>query len=199
MSRLALLGSCFLVLGAALAPPARAETCSTSTLTAPAYAFARWCGDPPGPGRLRMGRRGGGGEEFLEVPIDTYREVVRTPNVARYLSEEVLPRFRRAAEAPASPPSPRSADRAEGRARQEHRPAPTASAPRREAPAKPIHHAAGARGHDAAVTTPVPLVAGAQRPVRVRGSEELCPAPRREGHAAARAGTVPTRPGVCRS
>ncbi|MFH5927179.1 hypothetical protein [Roseomonas xinghualingensis] len=90
--------------GPALASGA-AETCSTSTLTSSGYASARWCGHPPGPGTLRMNRRGGGAEEFLDVPIDTYREVIRTPNVARFLTEEVQPRFRqveRTSRAPAA-------------------------------------------------------------------------------------------------
>ena len=71
-----------------------AEICSSSTLTSSGYASARWCGHPPGPGTLRMNRRGGGAEEVLDVPIDTYREVIRTPNVARFLADEVQPRFR---------------------------------------------------------------------------------------------------------
>jgi hypothetical protein len=94
-----------LVLLAASAPAAgAAEICSTSTLTSSAFSSARWCGQPPGAGTLRMNRRGGGAEDFLNVPIDTYREVIRTPNVVNYLAEEVQPHFRQVA-APARPVS----------------------------------------------------------------------------------------------
>jgi hypothetical protein len=88
---LALLLACAPVMGAA------AETCSSSTLASPAYAFARWCGDPATTGTLRVGRRDGPAMEFLQVPVDTYRELIRTHLVAKYLSTEVEPRFQRAA------------------------------------------------------------------------------------------------------
>ncbi|TPG36246.1 hypothetical protein EAH89_30390 [Roseomonas nepalensis] len=101
MSRSLLLGLSLLL--ASAAGPAGAETCSSSTLSSADFAVARWCGDPPAPGTLRLVRRGGGAEEFLNVPLDTFREVVRTPRVARYVEEEVAPRFERGV-ARAEPP-----------------------------------------------------------------------------------------------
>jgi hypothetical protein len=88
------------VLVAAL--PAAAETCSRSTLDSTTYAYARWCGDPAIGGTLRVARRDGGATEFLQVPVDVYRELIRTHAIARYLATEVEPRYRRAG--PATPP-----------------------------------------------------------------------------------------------
>ena len=78
-----------------VASPAAGETCSSSTLASAEFAVARWCGEPPGAGTLRMLRRTGRAEEFLDVPLDTFRAVVRTPNVPRYFAEELVPRFQR--------------------------------------------------------------------------------------------------------
>lgn len=72
---------------------ARAETCSTSTLVSPTYAFARWCGEPPAEGRLRLGRRDGRQTEYETVPLDVFREVVRVRHVDRYVATEIQPRF----------------------------------------------------------------------------------------------------------
>ncbi|MEN0076998.1 MAG: hypothetical protein AAGC69_21625 [Paracraurococcus sp.] len=87
----------FLVLLVAplLAPlaAARAETCSTSTLASPIYAFARWCGDPPAEGRLRLGRRDGRQTEYEAVPLDVFREVVRVRHVDRYVATAIQPHF----------------------------------------------------------------------------------------------------------
>lgn len=93
--------SLLLVLLGAL--PAAAEICSSSTLASSEFAVARWCGEPPGAGTLRMVRRGGRAEEFLEVPLDVFREVVRTHNVPRYLMDRVVPHFRRRSVAQARP------------------------------------------------------------------------------------------------
>ncbi|WP_424138947.1 hypothetical protein [Roseomonas chloroacetimidivorans] len=124
---------------------ASAETCSTSTLTSSTFSFARWCGDPPGPGTLRMGLRNGRGEEFSNVPLDIYREVIRTPNVPKYVAEEIQPHFQQTTVAP----SPQRA-------------APAASTARTPPPAKP-HAAAEPRRVPRAVA---PKLAAAQ-PARV--------------------------------
>jgi len=106
MSRRLLLGLAFL-LAASATNGAGAETCSSSTLDSADFAVARWCGDPPGTGTLRMVRRGGRAEEFLNVPLDAYREVVRTPRVAQYVAEELAPLFERGAGVPeAARPAP---------------------------------------------------------------------------------------------
>lgn len=94
-----------LVAAAALGGAAAAETCSSSTLASTDFALARWCGDPPAPGTLRLVRRGGRAEEFLNVPLDTYREVVRTPHVAQYVAEDIAPRFEHGAAAPEPRPA----------------------------------------------------------------------------------------------
>lgn len=96
--------------------PARAETCSRSTFASAEYAYARWCGDPATSGTLRVTRRDGRVAEYLAVPADTYRELIRTHAIARYLATEVEPRYRRAAAGrpaafppppPPAPPQPR--------------------------------------------------------------------------------------------
>ena len=79
--------------------PALAETCSTSTLVSPTYAFARWCGEPPAEGTLRLGRRNGQPVDYASVPLSIFREVVRAPHVDRYVRTEIQPRFA----APAAP------------------------------------------------------------------------------------------------
>ncbi len=121
---LALQLACAPVMGAA------AETCSSSTLASPAYAFARWCGDPATTGTLRVGRRDGPAMEFLQVPVDTYRELIRTHLVAKYLATEVEPRFQRAAMAarPAAAAAPA--------------PQPTAAPAPRRAPRRPAERRA---------------------------------------------------------
>jgi hypothetical protein len=86
-----------LLLGAA---PAMAETCSRSTLASTDYAYARWCGDPATGGTLRVARRDGRLADYLAVPVDTYRELIRTHQVARFVSAEVEGRYRRAGAAP---------------------------------------------------------------------------------------------------
>lgn len=91
-----------LVLALGPLPPATAETCSTSTLVSPTYAFARWCGDPPAAGTLRMGRRDGGTVDYREVPLETFREVVRVPSVDKYVAAEIVPRFERQMARPAA-------------------------------------------------------------------------------------------------
>ncbi len=91
MRRLGLLA--LLLLGAA---PAAAETCSRSTLASSDYAYARWCGDPATGGTLRVARRDGRAADYLAVPVDTYRELIRTHQVARFVSAEVEGRYRRA-------------------------------------------------------------------------------------------------------
>ncbi len=112
MSRSFLLGLA-LLLATSAGSGAVAETCSSSTLASGDFAVARWCGDPPAPGTLRMVRRGGRAEEFLNVPLDTYREVVRTPRVAQYVADDIVPRFERQAAAPEPAPA-RSRTAAEG-------------------------------------------------------------------------------------
>lgn len=113
MSRPFLLGFA-LLLAASAGSGAEAETCSSSTLASSDFAVARWCGDPPAPGTLRMVRRGGRAEEFLNVPLDTYREVVRTPHVAQYVADDVAPRFERQAAAPEPAPAAQPRPRAAG-------------------------------------------------------------------------------------
>ncbi|MBI0536266.1 hypothetical protein D9599_11830 [Roseomonas sp. KE2513] len=113
MSRPLLLGLA-LLLAVSAGSGAKAETCSSSTLVSNDFAVARWCGDPPAPGRLRMVRRGGRAEEFLNVPLDTYREVVRTPHVAQYVADDIAPRFERQAAAPEPAPATRPRPRAAG-------------------------------------------------------------------------------------
>ena len=105
MSRLLLTGLSLVIttLVTAATADALAETCSSSTLASPDFSVARWCGDPPGAGTLRLVRRGGRAEEFVDVPLDSYREVVRTPRVAQYVAEEVAPRFERGMVAEAAP------------------------------------------------------------------------------------------------
>ncbi|MFC0389279.1 hypothetical protein [Muricoccus vinaceus] len=102
-----------LLLVALAAMPVAAETCSSSTLASTEFATARWCGDPPAAGTLRMARKGGRAEDFLDVPLDTFREVVRTPNVSRYVAEEIVPRFERR---PVTTVPPRSVLHRAGRA-----------------------------------------------------------------------------------
>lgn len=113
MSRPFLLGLA-LLLAASAGNGAEAETCSSSTLASNDFAVARWCGDPPAPGTLRMVRRGGRAEEFLNVPLDTYREVVRTPHVAQYVADDIAPRFERQAAAPEPPPATQPRPRTTG-------------------------------------------------------------------------------------
>lgn len=104
MRRLGLLA--LLLLGAA---PAAAETCSRSTLASADYAYARWCGDPATGGTLRVARRDGRMADYLAVPVDTYRELIRTHQVGRFVSAEVEGRYRRAGAAPAAIPAPEPA------------------------------------------------------------------------------------------
>ncbi len=90
-------------------PPASAETCSRSTFASAEYAYARWCGDPAAGGTLRVARRDGRVTEYVAVPADTYRELIRTHAIGRYLATEVEPRYRRAAAGRATevlPPPP---------------------------------------------------------------------------------------------
>ena len=98
-------------------PSALAETCSRSTLASPDFAFARWCGDPATTGTLRVARRDGRATDYLAVPADTYRELIRTHQVARFLSTEIEPKFRRAGaaatEAPRAQPDAARPARAE--------------------------------------------------------------------------------------
>jgi hypothetical protein len=104
MRRLGLLA--LLLLGAA---PAAAETCSRSTLASSDYAYARWCGDPATGGTLRVARRDGRAADYLAVPVDTYRELIRTHQVARFVSAEVEGRYRRTGAAAAANPAPEPA------------------------------------------------------------------------------------------
>jgi hypothetical protein len=97
------LAAFLLLLGAM---PAGAETCSRSTFASQDYAWARWCGDPATGGTLQVMRRDGRSSSWGEVPADTYRELIRTHQVARFLSTEVEPKFRRAGAAPAVPAQP---------------------------------------------------------------------------------------------
>lgn len=85
-----------------LATPVAAETCSRSTLASQDYAYARWCGDPAGSGTLRVARRDGRASEYAEVPVDIYRELIRTHQIQRFLTTEVEGRFRRAGATPAT-------------------------------------------------------------------------------------------------
>lgn len=94
MSRSRLMGaSLLLLLGSQAA--AQAGTCSSSTLVSSTYAVARWCGDPPNAGTLRMTLRGGAFAEYANVPLDVFRTVVRTHDVAGYVSNTVQPQFER--------------------------------------------------------------------------------------------------------
>jgi hypothetical protein len=153
-----------LVLLAAAAPPARAaETCSSSTLVSPAFSVARWCGVPPGAGTLRMARRDGASEEFRDVPLEAYREVIRTPNVARYVAEEIEPRFPRTASArPAPRPAPAQAAR-------------SSAAPAPAVPPTPRHAALRPSPAPAARSLAVPVLHPEPRPLRVKGTaREAC-------------------------
>lgn len=84
-----------ILLLALFAVPALAETCSRSTFASQDYAYARWCGDPAGVGTLRVARRDGRAVVYRDVPADTYRELIRTHAIGRYLATEVEARFRR--------------------------------------------------------------------------------------------------------
>lgn len=97
-----------LALTCLLSLPVAAETCSRSTLASADFAYARWCGDPATTGTLRVARRDGSATEWIGVPADTYREVIRTHQIARFIATEVEPRYRRAAAAP-PPRAPREA------------------------------------------------------------------------------------------
>ncbi|MGG5812583.1 KTSC domain-containing protein [Falsiroseomonas sp. CW058] len=112
-----------------LAAPAAAETCSRSTFASQDYAFARWCGDPATTGTLQVARRDGRSTSFLDVPADTYRELIRTHAVQRFLATEVEPRFRRAGvpalrEAPARDDTPPQRSAAVARPAREELPLP---------------------------------------------------------------------------
>ncbi|SHI88638.1 hypothetical protein SAMN02745194_01269 [Roseomonas rosea] len=161
MGRAGVFGVSLTLLAAAAALPASAaETCSSSTLVSPAFSVARWCGVPPGAGTLRMARRDGGSEEFRGVPLDSYREVIRTPNVARYVAEELEPRFPRAA-GPSVAPRPRLAP----------------PAPARVAAPLPAPRPAALRAAAASPARPVavPVLHPERRPLRVRGTaREAC-------------------------
>ncbi|TCZ66679.1 hypothetical protein [Roseicella aquatilis] len=85
---------------------AAAEMCSTSTLVSPTYASARWCGEPPEAGTLRLTRRDGSLAEFRDVPLATFREVVRVPKVGQYVATEIVPRFPGQGARPDAPPAP---------------------------------------------------------------------------------------------
>lgn len=85
-----------LALACLLATPAAAETCSRSTLASADFAYARWCGDPASSGTLRVARRDGRASEYAEVPVDIYRELIRTHQIQRFLATEVEGRYRRA-------------------------------------------------------------------------------------------------------
>jgi hypothetical protein len=110
-------------------PALAGEACSSSTLASPTFSFARWCGDPATTGTLRVGRRDGPAAEFQGVPVDTFRELVRTHRVAQFLQTEVEPRFQRVA-VPA-PPRPRAEPAAPKPVRTEGRQAPRRDPARR--------------------------------------------------------------------
>ncbi len=101
-------GVALLALASAGASPASgAETCSLSTLASPTYASARWCGDPARPGTLRVARRDGPAMDYAAVPVDVFRELVRTHAIAAFLLREVEPRYRRTAGPPPVQPAAR--------------------------------------------------------------------------------------------
>jgi len=167
MRRAAALASSFLapVLAVMAALPAgAAETCSSSTLVSPVFSVARWCGVPPGAGTLRMARRAGGAEEYREVPLDIYREVIRTPNVVAYVAEAIQPRFVRGAAGPAPVAVPAAAA---ATPLLRPRPAlhvtavPAPAAPRPAMPREVAARAAAERGA-------VPVIRPAPQPVRLR-------------------------------
>jgi hypothetical protein len=83
---------------------AAAETCSSSTLASATLLRARWCGDPPGTGTLRVQRRDGGVAAFRQVPLDVFRDFIRAQRAERFLASRIEGRF------PAEP-APRDAPR----------------------------------------------------------------------------------------
>jgi len=192
MRRVAALASLLLapVLTVVAAVPAgAAETCSSSTLVSPVFSRARWCGVPPGTGTLRMMRRAGGAEEYREVPLDTYREVIRTGNVARYVAEEIGPRFARGAAVPqavgASAPVVAAAPVLRPRPALQVTavPSPAISSPaarpaalRPAVPEAVAPRPAAARGA-AAERAAVPVLRPAAQPVRLRTVPAPVPAP----------------------
>ncbi|MBP0444073.1 hypothetical protein J8J14_04715 [Roseomonas sp. SSH11] len=177
-------------------PAGAAETCSSSTLVSPDYSVARWCGVPPGAGTLRMIRRGGSSDEFRNVPLDTYREVIRTPNVTRYVAQEIQPNFQRAAGL-AAPPRPSPAVLLT--------PTPAAAAPhprpvrQNTTPARPVAAAAmpaSAARARAAAARPARAEPRLLRPAGTTGAERPAASPR--AHPAAHQPAGRTRPPTAR-